>query len=357
MTYEDSIHLGEFNLIRRFFMRESDSQSPKIHQSEQISRVLLGIGDDCALLSSPPDHQSLAVTSDMLVENRHFFSNANPFFLGQKSLAVNLSDLAAMGASPIGFTLSIALPEINEQWLSEFSKGLHLIADRYACPLIGGDTTAGPLTISITAIGQIPPGQSLSRHLAQPNDDIWVSNVLGDARFVLGAIQGEWQLPMSIEHLTHRMHTPTPRIELGQSLRGIAHAAIDVSDGLLGDLNHILKASQLDATIWIDQVPSSAELMEVSHELRRMCTLKGGDDYELCFTASEHNRHAIENISRTLNLSLTRIGIVTARSKNLKPSQAQIISPTQTLIDHEGHTLSPELSALYLQSFDHFKSI
>jgi thiamine-monophosphate kinase len=345
VTFTDNDHLGEFDVIRKFFWREALTHPSPGKSTGTKSPVMLGIGDDCALLDTLANDEVLAITTDMLVEGRHFFKDANPRLLGHKCLAVNLSDLAAMGARPIAYTLSLALPSIQTHWLEEFSSGLHALSDAYQCPLIGGDTTAGPLTISITAFGGVPRHGSLRRSAAQLGDDIWVSNTLGDARLILGFRRGEWQFDLPWQSATSRMDAPIPRISLGQNLIGLAHAAIDVSDGLLGDLGHILQASGMGAEIWVDSVPHSALLSDVSLELRRLCTLRGGDDYELCFTAPTRARAAIEELGKRLELSLTRIGVVKLRDKEDR----------MTLLDHERHPLPRALAEQYIQSFDHFQ--
>ena len=334
--------LGEFDLIWRFFKAGSESMA-----QTQTDQVLLGIGDDCALLG-PDAAQSLAVTSDMLVEGRHFFSNANPEWLGHKALAVNLSDLAAMGAKPVGFTLALALPNANADWLAQFSQGLFRLAQQWQCPLIGGDTTQGPLTICITALGHVPFGAAIKRSGANVGDDIWVSGTLGDARLALGVLRSEWPLSQSsLEAVLPRMHEPQPRIALGMQLRGIASSALDVSDGLLGDLRHILKASQVNAEVMIDQLPTSLTIVEQTEDLRRQCAANGGDDYELCFTAPKNKRTEIESLSTTL-LPLTRIGSISSASNGT--------DPTLILRDANGNQLTAADSVRLMQSFDHFKS-
>jgi thiamine-monophosphate kinase len=334
--------LGEFDLIWRFFKAGSESMA-----QTQRDLVQLGIGDDCALLQ-PDATQSLAVTSDMLVEGRHFFANANPEWLGHKALAVNLSDLAAMGAKPVGFTLALALSDANAAWLAQFSQGLFHLAQQWQCPLIGGDTTQGPLTICITAIGHVPAGSAIKRSGAKVGDDIWVSGSLGDARLALGALRNEWSLnPSNLETILPRMHQPEPRIALGMQLRGIASSALDVSDGLLGDLRHILKASQVNAEVLIDQLPTSPTLAKQTEGLRRQCAANGGDDYELCFTAPKNKRAEIESLSTTL-IPLSRIGSITSASNGAEP--------TLILRDANGNLLTAAESMLLTQSFDHFKS-
>ena len=333
-SFNDS--LGEFDLIQRFFKRDV-TPNPLVN---------LGIGDDCALLESLPSTSNWAISTDMLVEGRHFLPHADPYLLGHKCLAVNLSDLAAMGAKPVGFTLSLALPHANADWLDPFSKGLLALADEHHCTLFGGDTTAGPLTINITIFGEVPKGQALKRSHAQVGDDIWVSNTVGDARLALGALRQEWSLSEAeLALVTTRMHAPTPRVELGQHLLGHAHAAIDISDGLLGDLSHILRQSQVSAVIHIDDVPASETLKSKSVELRRLCTLRGGDDYELCFTAPSREASYLSDLAQQLNLPLTKIGQVTNHN------QEALIQ----LIDQKGLPLPGKLATSYLQSFDHFK--
>ena len=330
--------LGEFDLIWRFFKAGSESMAQNPN-----SPVLLGIGDDCALIAPDPA-QSLAVTSDMLVENRHFFAGANPQWLGHKALAVNLSDLAAMGAKPVGFTLAIALPESNPSWLAQFSHGLFQLAQAWQCPLIGGDTTQGPLTICITALGSVPVSAAIKRSGAQVGDDIWVSGTLGDARLALGALRQEWRLdPPDLEAVLPRMHQPEPRIALGMELRGIASAALDVSDGLLGDLRHILIASQVGAEVDIDLLPTSNTLAQQTESIRRQCAASGGDDYELCFTAPANKRALLEALSNPL-LPLTRIGCITANK-----------APAIALRNAQGTLLNEQQTAHLMQSFDHFK--
>lgn len=327
---------GEFDLIERFFKQRS--------VNHPNSGIALGIGDDCALIN-PSNHQQIAISTDMLVEGRHFLVGADPYLLGRKCLAVNLSDLAAMGASPLGFTLAIAMPEVKVDWLESFSNGLWDMANEHDCQLIGGDTTAGPLTISITIFGQVPKDKSLGRNKAQVGDDIWVSHQVGDARLSLGALRQEWSLSTEeFAEVSQRMHNPTPRTELGQSLLGIAHAAIDISDGLLGDLSHILRQSSVSADILIDQVPGSKILNGKSIELQRLCQLTGGDDYELCFTAAKEKSAQIEELASRLGLALTKIGSITERTERLV-----------RLIDDHGQELSSSLSEQYLKSFDHFK--
>ncbi|WP_090132307.1 thiamine-phosphate kinase [Limnohabitans sp. Rim11] len=320
--------MGEFDLIETFFKR------PARHAT-------LGVGDDCALLPVRAGQQ-LAISSDMLVEGRHFLSTVNPRWLGYKALAVNLSDLAACGAEPKAFMLALALPEVNAAWLSEFSKGLWDLADVHQCDLIGGDTTRGPLNICITVLGEVPAHLALLRSGAKAGDDIYVSGTLGDARLALEVFRGRLSVPQEVfEQARLRMERPTPRVALGQALRGVASAAADISDGLLGDLQHILKASGVGADIDTPRVAST--LAAQSHFNLPLATqlqlsLAGGDDYELVFTAPESKRADIAALSVSLQTPLTRIGQINA-SQQLR------------LLDAQGHVVVNDF-----QSFDHFKT-
>jgi len=327
---------SEFDLIARYFVRAYSDRSAD--RSPEPSRVALGIGDDCALLT-PMSGMQLAISTDMLVEGRHFFPDADPAALGHKSLAVNLSDLAAMGAKPLAFTLALALPAAQETWLSAFADGLFALADRHACTLIGGDTTKGPLNICITVVGEVPPQQALRRDAARAGDDIWVSGTLGDARLALAGLRREIELDAETLHeAAQRLHAPTPRVAMGLALRGIAHAAIDVSDGLTGDLGHILQASHVGAALNADALPAGPMLARRDTELRRRFALAGGDDYELCFTAPAARREAVLAAANAADTAVTRIGRIEAE-------------PGLRLFDATGRPL-----ALKLQSFDHFST-
>jgi thiamine-monophosphate kinase len=332
--------LGEFDLIHRFFKMESDRMLASYANSIQ-----LGIGDDCALLM-PNAHEEIAITTDMLVEGRHFLAGASPTQLGHKALAVNLSDLAAMGAKPLGFTLAIALPESDPLWLEAFSNGLFQLAKEHQCPLIGGDTTAGPLNICITAFGAVPKDQAIKRSGACVGDDIWVSGTVGDARLTLAALRHELVLtPEELQAIEARMHQPNPRVQLGIQLRAFASAALDISDGLLGDLSHILKASQKSALVYLDRIPKSATLLKQEVLIQNQYAACGGDDYELCFTASPRHRQAILGISQNLNLALSPIGSIETQESEI---------PEITLIDADDQILNEEQAAGLLKSFDHF---
>ncbi|QGW80554.1 thiamine-phosphate kinase [Variovorax paradoxus] len=296
--------MGEFDLITRYFKRPA-KRSP------------LGVGDDCALLAPAPGMQ-LAVSSDMLVEGRHFLSTVDPARLGHKALAVNLSDLAACGARPLAFTLALALPGVDEPWLEGFSRGLFALADAHGCELVGGDTTRGPLNICITVFGEVPAGAALLRSGARAGDDIWVSGTLGDARLALEVFRGTLALPADIfAQARMRMEQPTPRVALGQALRGTASAAVDVSDGLVGDLGHILASSRVGATLDADAATSTvaaASTPGLSIEALRTCALSGGDDYELVFTAAPSARAAVEQAGKESLTRVTRIGRIDAEA-------------------------------------------
>ena len=297
--------MGEFDLITRYFTRPA-------------KRAVLGVGDDCALWQIQPGMQ-LAVSTDMLVEGRHFLSTVPPKRLGHKALAVNLSDLAASGAKPVAFTLALAMPRIDESWLQGFSVGLLALADQHTCELVGGDTTQGPLTICITVMGEVPPGDALLRQGAQVGDDIYISGSVGDARLALEVMRGQLSLSASdFESCRQRMEQPQPRIALGLALRGVANACIDVSDGLAGDLGHVLKASQVGAVLTTDWVQDSAAISVAMQSLpfaRRLdMALAGGDDYELLFTAAPEQAEAVQHAANEADVSVTCIGRITTGS-------------------------------------------
>ena len=287
--------MGEFDLIRRYFTR-----APR--------HAALGVGDDCALLAIA-DGMQLAVTSDMLVDGRHFLPTVAPDRLGHKALAVNLSDLAACGAEPLAFTLALALPRVDEAFLAPFARGLLALADAHDIDLIGGDTTAGPLNICITAFGAVPVGAALLRSGARAGDRIWVSGVLGDARLALEAFRGTVTLGGDdFSTVRAAMELPQPRVSLGRALRGVATSAIDLSDGLLGDLGHILQRSNVGATLDADALPRSDALRRQSEAVQRSCLLAGGDDYELLFTAPAHAHAAVHDSAAHAGVAVTDIG-------------------------------------------------
>ena len=328
MTGQAAPRVGEFELIARHFTRP-------------VRRAALGVGDDCALVNVSPGQQ-LAVSSDMLVEGRHFLSTVAPERLGHKALAVNLSDLAACGAEPLAFTLALALPRADEDWAAAFASGLLALADAHGIELVGGDTTAGPLNICITVMGQVPPGQALLRSGARPGDELWVSGTLGDARLALevfrgsrflgGALQGE-----AFEQVRRAMELPQPRVALGLALRGVASSAIDISDGLLGDLGHVLQRSRVGLQLCADQVPRSAVLAAQPLALQRLCTLAGGDDYELAFTAPAARHADVLAAGRAAGVAVTCCGQVTEW-------------PGLQIIDAAGQALDAQA----WRGFDHF---
>lgn len=297
--------MGEFELIRSFFQRP-------------VRRSPLGVGDDCALLAPSPGMQ-LAVSTDMLVEGRHFLADVNPQLLGHKALAVNLSDLAASGAKPLAFTLALSMPRADANWCQAFAEGLFALADQHECELIGGDTTQGPLNICITVFGEVPAGQALLRRGAQPGDDIWVSGSLGDARLALDALLRQHALPPAVlSQARQRLEQPTPRVALGMALRGIANSCLDISDGLLGDLGHILEASgvgaRIDANITRNLLQARRHPMMAALAISRIdaCTLAGGDDYELCFTAPSSAQAAVRDAAAQAGVPVTCIGRIEA---------------------------------------------
>ena len=318
--------LGEFDLIARYFQRPG-------HQLAQ--RVVLGIGDDCALLQ-PAQGQQLAVSSDMLVEGRHFFSDVDPMALGHKALAVNLSDLAACGAAPLAFSLALALPTADATWLGGFTKGLFALADAHGCDLIGGDTTRGPLNICITVFGQVPSNTALLRSGAQSGDEIWVSGTLGEARLALQARLGRIAVPdHALESARQRLDWPTPRVALGQALRGLASAAIDLSDGLAGDLGHLLRASDVGATLHADAVSGLLACPWMPASARLDHVMSGGDDYELLFTAAPQEHERVLGAARQSGVAVTRIGSIEAQAGlRLTDAQGQPIKAQLSSFDH-----------------------
>ncbi len=292
--------MSEFDLIRRHFTRAAPG-------------ALLGVGDDAALLQVT-EGNVLAVSTDMLVSGTHFFADDDPFLLGHKTLAVNLSDLAAMGAVPRWATLALALPGADEAWLTQFSAGFFALAQQYDVDLIGGDTTRGPLNLCVTIFGEVPAQQALRRDGAQLGDEVWVSGTLGGAALALAHLQDRVTLLWTeFEACARALRQPQPRVALGLALRGIAHSAIDISDGLLADLGHILEASQLGAQLDFGALPVSPMMRDyVEKPLGRECILCGGDDYELCFTAGAEKHAEILRIGERLGLPLTRIGRIVA---------------------------------------------
>ena len=317
--------LGEFELIARYFTRPA-------------RRAALGVGDDCALLALAPGMQ-LATSCDMLVEGRHFVSTVAPRHLGHKALAVNLSDLAACGATPLAFTLALAMPRADAAWLEGFARGLLALADAHGCELVGGDTTQGPLNICIGVFGEVPVGQALLRSGARAGDDLYVSGLLGDARLALEAFRGTLELAGDAFAAARvAMEQPQPRVALGVALRGVATSAIDVSDGLLGDLAHLLRRSGVGARLEVDALPRSATLAAQPRAVQLECLLAGGDDYELLFTAPPALAPRVRDAASAAGVAVTRIGRIEAGA-------------SLRLVDAAGETLANTWG-----SFDHFRS-
>lgn len=317
----------EFDIIRRYFKKP-------------VSNAILGIGDDAALIV-PSSKTELAISMDTLVSGKHFFADTDPYKLGYKSLAVNLSDMAAMGAKPRWAMLSLTLPKIlaeqNEVWLDDFSQGFFELAQTYQIELIGGDTTSGPLSICVQIIGEVAQGDALRRSGALVGDDIWVSGCLGDAALALCHEKQQMVLESNeIDYCLSALHMPTARIVLGQKLIGLAHSAIDISDGLMADLGHILSASNKAATIDLVLIPCSSVMQRVIQRPFALdCLLSGGDDYELCFTASKLKHKAIEVLSEELSLPLTCIGeIIQGEGLIVKDADGNEISMEKTGYDH-----------------------
>ncbi len=317
--------LSEFELIRRYFDRPSRS-------------VVLGVGDDAALVKPGPG-MALAVSTDMLLEGRHFAVGADPRSLGHKALAVNLSDMAAMGAEPRWATLALALPQADEAWLAAFTAGWYALAERCGVDLIGGDTARGSLVIAVTILGEVPEGQALLRSGARPEDDIWVSGELGGAALALAHSRGRVKLgQQDAAHAARRLNVPEPRVALGGRLRGIASSAIDISDGFAGDLRHVLERSGVSARVHYASLPRPAALAALADPgLEADCVLSGGDDYELLFTAAPARRTELAALAAELGLALTRVGTIHAGGTLLE------------LLDAAGRTM-PQAAG-----FDHFR--
>lgn len=315
---------SEFELIARYFDRPADN-------------AVLGVGDDAALIRPSPG-MVLAVSADMLVSGRHFLPDADPVLLGHKTLAVNLSDLAAMAARPRWVLLSVALPSADEAWLAGFAQGFFGLAERYGVDLVGGDTTRGPLNLSVTILGEVPAGQALRRDAARAGDDIWVSGELGGAALGLRHLLGKVALAGDeAAACLARLHAPEPRVGLGLVLAGVAHAAIDVSDGLLGDLGHILERSGLGAEVALAALPAApAVASRLPERLALECLLAGGDDYELCFTAAPGRRDAVQAAGTAAGVPVSRVGTIMAR-------------PGLRVLRRDGTSLDMEVTG-----FDHF---
>jgi thiamine-monophosphate kinase len=316
--------VSEFDIIRKYFTRAAPS-------------AVLGVGDDCALLRPDPG-MLLAVSTDMLLAGRHFFADADPAKLGHKALAVNLSDLAAMGAGPRWAVLAIALPEVDEKWIAAFAEGFFRLAGRWRTELVGGDTTRGPLTISVTVMGEVPGELALRRGAALAGDDIWLSGATGEAALALAHLKGRVKLEgAALETCLTRLHTPEPRVALGERLRGLARSAIDVSDGLLADLGHILEASGVGADLVWEKLPRAKAIAGcLDKALADDCLLAGGDDYELLFTAPASRRAQIEAAGKDLEIPLTLIGVAVPGEPVLKlhDARGKLVSSPRKGFDH-----------------------
>lgn len=324
--------LSEFDLIARYFKRA-------------VPGGMVGGGDDCALFTVAPGMQ-VATSTDLLLEGRHFFSDVDPFTLGHKTLAVNLSDLAAMGATPVGCLLGLGLPTIDESWVARFAEGFYTQAEAFNCPLLGGDTTRSlhGITLSVTVFGTVNSSLTMRRNAAQAGDEIWVSGELGAADIACRMIAGQAPMDAALLKATRAaLETPTPRIALGQALAAHAHAAIDISDGLLQDLSHVLHASGCGATLDEAAIPVHPALQPLltapgAQARLRQAILAGGDLYELCFTAPVTAHAAIRVLGAQLNIPVTPIGMVTQ-------------APGLVVYDRSGHAIA-DLPA----GFDHFRT-
>ena len=315
---------SEFELIHNYFQ-----------STDLPDDVTLGVGDDAALLNMPEGHQ-LVVTVDTLIEGVHFPVNTSPEDIGHKALAVNLSDLAAMGASPRWVTLALSLPSADESWVAKFAQGFMALAKKYGVSLVGGDTTRGALSITVQAMGWVNNAMSLLRSAASEGDDIYVSGTIGDAGLALQMLSGQGVIPDS---LLKALNLPEPRIDLGMALNGIANASIDVSDGLIADLGHILEASEVGAELSLDSMPYSSDVkqwLETGND--EILPMTWGDDYELLFTASPEHASAIQALSVRLDLPLTRIGKITEQpGLRIFTPEGEITNVAGTGYDHFGN--------------------
>ena len=318
--------MGEFDLIKRYFSRKSLQND-----------VILSVGDDCAITSIPTGYQ-LAITTDTLVEGTHFLPSISPTDLAYKSVAVNLSDLAAMGATPAWVSLALTLPEIKEEWLAEFSQSLFAILDRYGVSLIGGDTTKGPLSITLTAQGFLPENQGLFRHQAKVGEWVFVSGFLGDSAAGLDLLLQNRKIENESDRYFIQRHLrPTPRVELGLALRSFSCCSLDISDGLLADLGHILERSQVGAEIYLENLPLSRHLCTQYEQTQaEKFALTGGEDYELCFTVSEEKREEMEQVLSSQGIKVTCIGKILPQTSglNLLKNGEKVALPEHCGFDH-----------------------
>jgi thiamine-monophosphate kinase len=319
--------LGEFDIIHTYFNKKIKRQD-----------VVLGLGDDCAILE-PPAGKEIIVSTDSLVLNRHFLPETSPFDVGYRAVAVSLSDIAAMGGNPAWLMLSLVLPKVDESWLDEFSKGLFFILEKFNVDLIGGNISRGPLSITTQAIGYGISKNLLRRSAAVPGDLIYVTYTLGDAALALALIKKEIQPDLfsaeEIAELTRALWQPTPRIVEGQAIGKLAHAAIDISDGLLADLSHIMANSQVGAMLYLENIPLSASLKKLPNEKKIELALSGGDDYELCFTVSPKQLPQLDVVNEHLNYPFTCIGQITTHpGLRIKDLEGKSISFSQKGYQH-----------------------
>lgn len=321
--------MNEFEIIRRYFQKPEKTQTG----------LVLGIGDDAAVVQ-PPEGKQLVLATDTLVEDRHFLAGTQARSIGHKALAVNLSDLAAMGAQAAGFTLSLSMPEADELWLKEFSQGLFDLADRFGISLVGGDTVRGPLVVTITAYGWVDQGQSLTRSGAQVGDQVYVTGQLGNSALAILSRFGKLKLAEEeAREVDLCIDYPQPRLALGQTLHGLATSVIDISDGLMADLGHVIEQSRVGARINSAQIPTSSIYKHNQDTLQGPCTaVSFGDDYELCFTARKEHEDTLAKLGDQCHCPVTRIGEITDTGR-------------LELLDEQGRELVCESSG-----HDHFQS-
>lgn len=306
--------LNEFGLIEKYF-------------THRTRHTLLGVGDDAALIRPRRGHV-LAVSADMLVEGRHFFKNADPEALGHKTLAVNLSDLAAMGATPRWATLALALPKADAKWLAGFSRGFMRLARAHDVDLVGGDTTRGPRNLCVQIMGEVPAARALRRDGARAGDEVWISGTLGDAALAVAARRRRVRIAKrQLAAASRRLDWPTPRVALGAALRGIAHSAIDVSDGLCADLGHICERSNVCAQIDVDALPASQALQPLrGSRVGERLLLAGGDDYELCFTAPASRHAAVLRAGAEAGVAVSCVGTITQRRRGFSGAPVSVVN-------------------------------
>jgi thiamine-monophosphate kinase len=314
------VALSEFDIIARYFTRPTKRDD-----------VVLGVGDDAAILQVPEGRQ-LVVAVDTLVAGRHFPDDTPAFDIGWKALAVNLSDLAAMGATPAWATLSLTLPAVDEDWLQAFADGVYSLAEQHEVALVGGDTTRGPLSVSVQLQGHVEPGKALRRAAAESGHALFVSGTPGDAACALQQLQAGDEVD---EGLLERLNRPQPRVALGRALGGVASACIDISDGLLADLGHILEASHCGATLWPERLPLSDALQELPYAQRLACQYNGGDDYELCFSVPPENCAALQTLLQAQPLKVTEIGVIDSQpGVRCQHDDGRISTPSSRGYDH-----------------------